>query len=361
MTREQPLEARFYTDPEVFERDRERIFHRTWQCVGHVSEVSEPGDYISLPIVDENVFVIRGDDGALRAFYNVCRHRGHPLVEGAGSAKRGLVCPYHAWSYELDGRFRGAPAASADDLAACKGIGLRSVLLEEFCGFVFVNLDDVAAPLTPDLTGLEEQLCSFHPDPAGLRFVCETTIEHDCNWKLSVENYNECYHCPTVHGTSLTRGVLDMAGYSIVPHGQMIWHDGKAQTKNEKQYDYDTTRTPRAGDYAAYWIWPNVSFCCYPGGYFTIRQWLPVSWRKTIYRYRWFSDGSLADEAVEALMVKHRETTGAEDEVVVSKIQKGMESRAFEPGPYIMGDGSGPMSEVGLRHLHMLYRNAMAG
>ncbi|MBT7611978.1 MAG: aromatic ring-hydroxylating dioxygenase subunit alpha, partial [Rhodospirillaceae bacterium] len=192
MTREQPLEARFYTDPEVFERDRERIFHRTWQCVGHVSEVSEPGDYMTLPIVDENVFVIRGDDGALRAFYNVCRHRGHPLVEGAGSAKRGLVCPYHAWSYELDGRFRGAPAASADDLAACKGIGLRSVLLEEFCGFVFVNLDDVAAPLTPDLTGLEEQLCSFHPDPAGLRFVCETTIEHDCNWKLSVENYNEC-------------------------------------------------------------------------------------------------------------------------------------------------------------------------
>ena len=99
MTREQPLEARFYTDPEVFERDRERIFHRTWQCVGHVSEVSEPGDYMTLPIVDENVFVIRGDDGALRAFYNVCRHRGHPLVEGAGSAKRGLVCPYHAWSF----------------------------------------------------------------------------------------------------------------------------------------------------------------------------------------------------------------------------------------------------------------------
>lgn len=98
-----------------------------------------------------------------------------------------------------------------------------------------------------NMTDLDAELQSYHPDPQALRFVCETSIEHQSNWKLSIENYNECYHCPTVHATSLTRGVLSMDGYSTVPHGQMIWHQGKAQTSNEKQYDYDPAHSPRAG------------------------------------------------------------------------------------------------------------------
>lgn len=353
-----PLAAPYYTDPAVFTQDRDTIFYRTWQCVCHVSEVAKPGDFMTHSIVDEDVFVIRGRDDTLHAYYNICRHRGHPLVEGKGNAGRFLVCPYHAWAYELGGTLRNAPGASEEDKLSCDQINLRAVKLEVFCGFVFVNLDDEAEPMASVAADLDEVIRSFHPDPTKLRFVCETSIQHESNWKLSVENYNECYHCPTVHASSLTRGVLSMDGYTTVPHGRMIWHDGKAQTSNEKQYDYDVTKSPRAGDYGAYWIWPNVAFCCYPGGYFTIRQWLPINWRQTVYRYRWFSDGSIPDADVEALMRKHKETTGAEDEVVVSKIQKGMESRAFEPGPYILGDGVGAMSEVGLRHFHSLYRQA---
>ena len=354
-----PLDANHYIEPDLFTRDKDKIFYRTWQCVCHVSEVSAPGDYVTHTIVDEDVFVIRDREGELRAYYNVCRHRGHPLVEGTGSGKKLLVCPYHAWTYELSGQLRRAPGASESDGLNCDQINLRAIRVEQFCGFVFVNLDYDAAPLRPQLADLDAVMQTYHPDMTKLRFVCETTIDHDCNWKLSVENYNECYHCPTVHASSLTKGVLSMDGYTTVPHDTMIWHEGKAQTSNEKQYEYDTARSPRAGDYGAYWIWPNVAFCCYPGGYFTIRQWLPISWRKTVYRYRWFSDGTLPDADVEALMWKHKQTTGAEDEVVVSKIQKGMESRAFEPGPYVIGDGCGAMSEVGLRHFHDLYRQAM--
>ena len=354
-----PLAARFYTEPSQFDHDREHIFYSSWQCVCHVGEVADPGDFATLSIVDEDVFVVRGRDRKLRAFYNICRYRGHPIVEGSGKGKAVLVCPYHAWTYELDGSLRRAPGAAKSDMLSCDQIRLRSVLIEEFFGFVFVNLDPNAKPLSAQLDGLDTELRSYHPEPEKLRFVCETTIDHDCNWKLSVENYNECYHCPTVHASSLTRGVLSMDGYTTVPKGPMIWHEGKAQTENEKQYDYDTSKSPRAGDYGAYWVWPNVAFCCYPGGYFTIRQWLPQSFRKTVYRYRWFSDGTIADADVEALMRKHKETTGAEDEVVVSKIQKGMESRAFEPGPYVIGDGCGAMSEVGLRHFHNLYREAL--
>ncbi|MCP4767601.1 MAG: aromatic ring-hydroxylating dioxygenase subunit alpha [Gammaproteobacteria bacterium] len=354
-----PLAAKYYTDPACFTQDRDTVFYRSWQCVCHLSEVANSGDFATLAIVDENVFVVRDRHGKLGAFYNICRHRGHPLVEGFGRGKNVLTCPYHAWTYDLSGQLQRAPGASKTDALSCDQIQLRKLRLEVFCGFVFVNLDDDAASLSSQAPDLEAELMSFHPDLEALRFACETSIEHDSNWKISIENYNECYHCPTVHANSLTRGVLSMDGYTTSPHEQMIWHEGKVQTVNQKQYDYDLTRSPRAGDYAGYWLWPNVSLCCYPGEFFTIRQWLPINYRNTIYRYRWFSDGVLADAEVEALMHKHRSTTGAEDAVVVAKIQKGMESRAFEPGPYILGDGVGAMSEVGVRHFHDLYRKAI--
>ena len=357
---DEPLPARSYIDPLCFEQEKQGIFYRSWHCVGHCSEVAKPGDFASHTIVDENIFVVRDAAGLLRAFYNLCRHRGHPLVEGNGNAKQTLVCPYHAWAYNLDGSLRHVPSSSDADNERCANLALRPVKLEEHAGFIFVNLDENATALAPQLAGLERELRSFYPQPERLRLVCETTIEHQSNWKISVENYNECYHCPTVHSTSLTRGVLAMNGYTIQPSGSMIWHEGKAQTTNEKQYDYDVDHSQRAGDYAAYWIWPLVSLCCYPGGFFTIRQWQPISYRKTIYRYRWFSDGHLGDTEVEALMLKHKETTGTEDKHVVAKVQRGMESRAFEPGPYVIGDGQSAMSEVGVRHFHNLYRASMA-
>ena len=168
--------------------------------------------------------------------------------------------------------------------------------LEIFCGFVFVNLDDDANPLAPTLIGLEEELRSFHPNPDTLRFVCETAIEHDCNWKVSVDNYNECYHCPNVHSTSLVKDVLALEGYTVEARGPTIWHLGKAQTQNEKQYAYDPSHGQRGGDYDSFFIWPNTSLACYPGGFVSIRQWQPVSYRQTFYRYRWLSGGATSGQ-----------------------------------------------------------------
>lgn len=354
-----PLAVDYYIDPAYFERDKIDIFYRSWECVCHVSEVAEPGDFVTHDLVDEKVLVLRDQAGKLSAFFNLCRHRGYPLLEGSGNTGKRMVCPYHAWCYDLSGSVVSVPGASAAESEACAGLKLRQVRVEEFCGFVFVNLDPQAASMQSLFADVDAVVRSFHPDPGLLRFVSETSIVHDCNWKISIENYNECYHCPTIHASSLTRGVLDMDGYSIIPHGQTIWHQGRAQTASRKQYDYDVGHGERGGDYGSYWLWPKVSFCCYPGGYFSIRQWLPINWRKTVYRYRWFSDGSLSDDKVRELMATHRRTTGAEDEAVVSRVQQGMESRAFEPGPYIVGDGDSAISEIGVRHFHQLYRAAI--
>ena len=159
---------------------------------------------------------------------------------------------------------------------------------------MFVNLDDDAPPVTEIFGQAKDEIESFMPDPSTYRYVCETAVEHDCNWKISVENYNECYHCPTVHRTSLTRGVLDLADYVLEPRDYVISHLGKAQTRNEKQYNYDTNHGARGAEYGAWFLWPSVSITCYPGGFMSVRQWLPRSYRKTVYLYRWFSDGAIA-------------------------------------------------------------------
>ena len=352
------LAARNYTDPTTFELEKEKIFYRTWHCAGHASELTETGSYVTAQVVDEEILVVRGEDGRLRAFHNVCRHRGHPLLEGRGRCGAAIVCPYHAWRYGLDGRLLRAGAIEPVALGAAR-IALARVRLEEFCGLVFVNLDPEAPSLHSQIGRASDSIKSFVPDPAALKFVCEARIEHACNWKISVENYNECYHCPTVHGRSLTRGVLDLEGYTVEPQGPVIFHLGKAQTRNEKLYDYDVRQGARGAEYGAWFIWPAMAINCYPGGFFSLRQWLPQDRRTTVYLYRWFSGEGIDDSDVEGLMRTHRDTTGAEDAAVVAKVQKGVESRAYEPGPLMIGSGPEALSERGVAHFHDLYRQAL--
>ena len=140
------LEARDYTDPTVYDEEKRQIFTRTWQFACHASELASPGDYVAFEIFELPMFVVRDGDHSIRAFHNVCMHRAHLLVEGSGNAKA-LVCPYHSWTYELDGRLRRAPnqdkVPGFDPSAIC----LTAARIENFCGFVFVNLDPDAAPM----------------------------------------------------------------------------------------------------------------------------------------------------------------------------------------------------------------------
>ena len=151
------LPASWYTDPTVFEAEKERIFYRTWQYVGHLGFFPNAGDYMTVKICDQNLFVIRGGDGQLRAFYNVCRHRAHELLTGpAGNVKNLIVCPYHAWSFEREGGLRGARFSAERPGFNRADYGLRQVRLEIFANCVFINLDDAATPLA-EIAGEVEQ------------------------------------------------------------------------------------------------------------------------------------------------------------------------------------------------------------
>ena len=181
------LEPRFYTDPTLFEREREAVFFRTWQFAGHVSQLGRTGDFFTFEISDQALFCVRGRDDVIRAFYNVCAHRGHALVSGEGHCSV-VVCPYHAWSYELDGRLRKANNQKRAMGFDANDVRLSEVRVEVFCGFIFVNLDPDAAPMEDWYPNVESELWAFVPWIDDLNPVQWIEIEEACNWKVTVEN-----------------------------------------------------------------------------------------------------------------------------------------------------------------------------
>ena len=141
------MPASYYFDPDVYEREKDAIFWRNWICVGHASEVRDPGQYLTADVVGQRVFVIRGADGELRSFFNVCMHRGHQLLEDSGTIGRRITCPYHAWAYDAEGALVGARMSDRMDDFDFADFTLPNVAVEEFCGFVFVNLSTDPQPM----------------------------------------------------------------------------------------------------------------------------------------------------------------------------------------------------------------------
>jgi choline monooxygenase len=196
------MPAAFYTSPELFALEREHILQRRWIFLCRAEMLPDPGDYRAFDTAGGPLVLVRGADGVLRAFANVCRHRGSILVEGEGSSRR-FVCPYHAWSYTLDGALVTCP-----DMDRAVGFdrednGLVTVRLEQWNGFVFVNFDDGAAGLLTDLGDLPERLASHRLD--RMRCTWRVTLMNECNWKLILENAMETYHTGILHRDTVGR------------------------------------------------------------------------------------------------------------------------------------------------------------
>ena len=182
------LPARFYIDNTIFENELDAIFYRSWWYAGHVSQLTNSGDYLTANIGDQNVFIVRDRNNDLRAFYNVCKHRGHELIQGEGTTG-GLVCPYHAWSYQLDGKLKRAPhTGNLHDFDIDK-ICLDKIQVEEFCGFVYVNLDSNAPSLKSQSSNLSDEIHTWAQDIDRLTFAHRLTYNIRSNWKNVVDNF----------------------------------------------------------------------------------------------------------------------------------------------------------------------------
>src|SRR5688500_330584 len=192
-----------YTSPEVWEEERERIWFGDWVCIGRSEEVANPGDYLVRDLVGESIFVTRNAQGELHGFYNVCSHRGTKFLDdepASGNVRKAFVCPYHSWTYDLDGRLIGTPNVREDEHFDRGQYPLHSFPVDTYAGFLFANLAREPRPLLESLNDGVESVTVF--DRFGmedLRIGARIVYEVKANWKIIVENYNECLHCPVVH------------------------------------------------------------------------------------------------------------------------------------------------------------------
>ena len=192
------LAREYFASDEIFKSERDRIFFRSWLLVGHASQLEQPGSYFLFELDRESVIVVRDGTGEIRAFHNHCRHRGSRLCqEAAGTLGAAIVCPYHAWSYGLDGALRAVPAMTEVAGFDRADYPLHRVALENCGGFLFINLAAKPAPFAESLPTLSEKFS--HRQAAELKSVHQEIYEVEANWKLFFHNFSECYHCPTVH------------------------------------------------------------------------------------------------------------------------------------------------------------------
>jgi phenylpropionate dioxygenase-like ring-hydroxylating dioxygenase large terminal subunit len=198
------LPSKVYSDPQIFELERERIFGRTWMQVCHVSQIPETGSYVARNLVGEAVIAIRGRDGEIRVMSNVCRHRNTVLTTGSGQCKGRIVCPYHGWTYGLDGKLLAAPFMEQAEGFVRRDIQLPEFRHEIWHGFVFVNFDPHARPLAEQLVGFEPHIGQYRFEDMEVFEMRRRTMPW--NWKISLENFSEAYHQPWVHANTAEQG-----------------------------------------------------------------------------------------------------------------------------------------------------------
>ncbi|MEM1274397.1 MAG: aromatic ring-hydroxylating dioxygenase subunit alpha [Pseudomonadota bacterium] len=352
------LDARYYIDPQVFEIEKSGLFARSWQFAGHVGQLDSPGDYFTFELADESLFCIKDRDGEIRTFFNVCQHRAHQLLLGAGTT-RVVVCPYHAWSYELTGRLRAAPNSKSVPGFDRSKICLTQVRTEVFLGFIFVNLDPEAAPMDDWFPGARAELESFLPHWAELKPLEWVEIAENCNWKVSVENYSECYHCTLNHPTFAT-GVIKPETYDIQPQGYCLRHRTECSSLDHLSYDI-ASGFPNNDKYSSWYLWPMFSFQVYPGNLLNTYHWRAISADKVVVWRGWYSVGGQPDEIVLRMAQQDRATTVEEDIHLVESVQRGLKSRGYVPGPLVIDPSSGVNSEHSIMHLQRWMREAVDG
>jgi len=350
------LDARYYTSPEIFEAERRGLFGRTWQFAGHASWVENPGDYFTFEIAGESLFCIKDRAGEVHIYYNVCQHRAHELVRGEGNTKL-LVCPYHAWTYELTGQLRSGPNVRSVPGFDRSKICLTEVRAELFCGFIFVNLDPDAEPMDTWFPGARAELMAFVPHWESLKPLEWVEIPEECNWKVSVENYSECYHCALNHWT-FSNGVIKPETYDIQPQGHCLRHTTECQSLESMTYEIDTS-VPHAQEYSSWFLWPMFSFQVYPGNVLNTYHWRPVGAGHVVVWRGWYTVGGSDSEMIRRLAQQDRSTTVEEDITLVESVQRGLNSRGYRPGPLVLDPQCGVNSEHAIGAIHGWTRAAV--
>lgn len=334
-----------YRDPDFYQREIERILLPSWQVVCHESDLPQIGDFQRLDFVGRPIFAVRGDDGAIRAFYNVCRHRAARLLDGDGSgagrcARSRIVCPYHGWTYGLDGKLRGLPDAASYDGLERSEWGLKSPELEIWQGFVFVRCRP-GGPTVAEIMAPYAELIDAYRIPEMKALGRVTLRPRDVNWKTVVENYADGLHIPVAHpGLSALAGnsyrlqagdhVMHMSA-DVGDRGTGSW-SCRAYSRYLPEVEHLPSRLRRRWNY--FLLWPNLAFDLYPDQV-DFMQMIPLGPGRTLIREIPYghADDRRRMRAARYLNWRVNRVVNAEDRDLIERVQAGMDSGEFGQGP----------------------------
>jgi Rieske 2Fe-2S family protein len=337
------LPGRDYHAPEIFELEKERVFFRNWFCIGREEQLPDAGDFLTEEVAGESLIATRTREGGLRAFYNVCSHRGTKICERrSGHVNRQFVCPYHQWSYGLDGQLLKMPNVRDDAGIDREKYGLKSVAIDSWDGMLFVNLAENPRPLLDQLKIEAGEPLSWERFRVGeLRVGHRIDYEVRANWKIIHDNFNECLHCPSVH-PGLTRIV------PIYRMGQIFddeRDDGGVTLGEGMNTLTDTGRTalpelPGLSEldrrsYFGYSTFPNVLMNLLSTGVMSYTLYPRAADHTTIVSEYLFRPEVIAAEGFDCSdMVKFLDQVSVEDWAVCEKVQQGIRSRGYSRGVY---------------------------
>ncbi len=355
-TRSYTLPARFYLDADIHEQENQLIFQCNWWYAGHQSQLPKTGDYLTTTINEQSVFVVRDRNGGLKAFYNVCQHRGHELVAGTGHANV-IVCPYHAWSYDLDGSLIGARnSAKMAGFSKCD-FALKPVSVEVFCGLVFINLDQDAEPLSQQAAELEKEIRQYVPGVDNLAFAQRDTYNVASNWKVMMDNFLECYHCHTAHRDFVD--LVDMDSYRSTTKGIYSSHiSNAAKSTDNSAYKFEKGEVDFG--YAGWYLWPNLSIWAYPGeANLSVLQMVPDGAGNTIEYQDWFVPEGKPSTQLQEAMDYQKDVLQPEDIGLCESVQRGLKSNGYNQGRFVVDPERSELSEHAVHHFQEMVAKAL--
>lgn len=341
------LPARCYTEAEVLSLESQRIFHRTWQLVGRLDQLPEPGSYFAAEIAGDPIVILRDSQGGLRGFHNVCRHRAGPVVQGTG-CRRTLQCGYHGWTYGLDGRLLGAPDMEGTEDFRPGDFHLIPVGVETWGSFIFVKIDQAAPGRLSDFFG--ELTESIAPDRVSqMRFAARREYLIECDWKVYVDNYLEGYHVPIIH-PSLMREI-DYQRYRTVTHRYHSRQDAPIRGGSGEGRRYSPSAAQSEALY--FWVFPNLMLNVYPDNLST-NLILPLGPGRTLTVFDWYFHSAESTPGEVEGTIRLSDEIQQEDIAICEAVQRGLRSTSYDRGRYCA------RRENGVHHFHSLWREFMA-
>jgi phenylpropionate dioxygenase-like ring-hydroxylating dioxygenase large terminal subunit len=356
-------EPSYFYSPELFALEQRDIFQRNWLYFCHSSQLPNPGDYLTGEIAGQSIYVVRGSDGTLRGFFNVCRHRGHQLLKGQGNIAGLIRCPYHSWTYDLEGALKHAPRCDQVLGFDKSAVSLSAIGLHVAAGFVFVNLDPKAPAFADCLGDLEQRLLAMVPAAESLKLACRQNFSIKANWKVVAENFLENYHSfYSGPGHRQLSDIIDQSTYRVIIDGRLIEFSGRGGDAECIPYQLgNRSISPRREGFVIQFVWPNAAFILLPGADILLVFLMnSIGPEETAEPLLYFTTDGTVDPVSRSAVDWFNETLGPEDVELCENVQRGLHSLGYESGRLMVDrSGSDLWSERILHHFNTLNLEAI--